>query len=74
MKLTEQMRRLVALVLLTPLAGLAKPPPVDMGAYVEPNEPAVKAALETFRDRKLGLMLHFGPRARVSSATLACSR
>lgn len=60
MRLTEQTRRLVALVLLTPLAGLAKPPPVDMGNYVEPKEPAVKAALETFRDRKLGLMLHFG--------------
>ena len=60
MKMTEQMRRLVALALLTPLAGLAKPPPVDMGTYVEPKEPAVKAALETFRDRKLGMMVHFG--------------
>jgi len=29
--------------------------------YVAPKEPAVRAALETFRDRKLGLMMHWGP-------------
>ena len=28
--------------------------------YVEPKSPAVRAALERFRDRKLGLMVHFG--------------
>ena len=29
--------------------------------YVEPREPAVREALERFRDRKLGLMMHWGP-------------
>ena len=28
--------------------------------YVEPKSPAVREALERFRDRKLGLMVHFG--------------
>ena len=28
--------------------------------YVEPESPAVREALERFRDRKLGLMMHFG--------------
>ena len=28
--------------------------------YIEPKSPAVREALERFRDRKLGLMIHFG--------------
>jgi len=28
--------------------------------YIEPTSPAVREALEKFRDRKLGLMMHFG--------------
>ena len=31
--------------------------------YVQPTDPAVLAELEKFRDRKLGIMMHFGPYA-----------
>ena len=33
---------------------------MDTSHYVENKSPAVKASVETFRDRKLGLFMHFG--------------
>lgn len=33
---------------------------LDTNGYIEPTEPEVRESLELFRDRKFGLMMHFG--------------
>ena len=60
----EPMRVVVAAAMLSPLAGMFASA-LDTSRYVENQDPAVRASLETFRDRKLGLMMHFGVYSQV---------